>query len=328
MVAATTKSERLIQLEHLLLAHPRGLHRSEIARRLGVHRSTAARYVTELSSFLPVNEDDHGLIGINRDSYLGHIRLTIHESLSLYLASRLMADRMDRFNPHAASALRKLGQSLQAFSPTIADHIVAEAEKVEGSRARRDPVYLSVLETLTRGWSEGRTVELLHHSAHRNADDVYHFAVYLIVPYAVGQTVQAIGQCAGEKHLRTLRIDRILQATLTTDTYTIPHDEKIARMLENAWGIWYSDAEPVDVVLRFSAQVAHRVRETVWHASQDLTDLPGGKLIWRAHIAEPREMVPWIRGWGADVEVLAPAELRQRIAEEARAMAELYIVEK
>ncbi len=44
-----------MQLEQLLLAHGQGLHRSEIARRLGVHRSTAARYVTELSTVLPIN---------------------------------------------------------------------------------------------------------------------------------------------------------------------------------------------------------------------------------------------------------------------------------
>jgi len=235
---------------------------------------------------------------------------------------------MDRFNPHAASALRKLGQSLQAFAPTIAEHIVVEADKVEGSRVRRDPVYLSVLETLTRGWSESRIVRVLHHSAHRNTDDSYMFAVYLIVPYAVGQTVQAIGQCQGESHLRTLRIDRILQAELTTETCTVSSDSRITAMLEHAWGIWYSDAEPVEVVLRFSAQVAHRVRETVWHASQELTELPEGGIEWRAEIAEPREMVPWIRGWGSDVEVLAPAELRQRIVEEVRALEKTYREDK
>ena len=46
MISALTKSERLMQLEHLLLAHSSGLRRSEIARRLGVHRATVARYVT------------------------------------------------------------------------------------------------------------------------------------------------------------------------------------------------------------------------------------------------------------------------------------------
>ncbi|MGB9632262.1 MAG: WYL domain-containing protein, partial [Chloroflexaceae bacterium] len=38
----------------------------------------------------------------------------------------------------------------------------------------------------------------------------------------------------------------------------------------------------------------------------------------------PREMLPWIRGWGADVEVLAPKELREALMGEAKALAELY----
>ena len=325
MTSAVTKSERLLQLEQLLLSHQRGTCRSEIARRLGVHRSTAARYVAELTSLTPVYEDDEGLVAIDRDRYLNHIRLTIHESLSIYLASRLMVDRMDRFNPHAASALRKMGQSLHSFAPTIASHITAEAEKLEGSRVRRDPVYLKVLETLTRGWSESRIVRVLHHSVHRDADDSYLFAVHLIVPYAVGQTIQAIGQCEGEDHLRTFRVDRIMDATLTADTYAAPPDDTIGTMLEHAWGIWYSDAEPVEVVLRFSAAVAHRVRETVWHPSQVIQDLPDGLLEWRVKISEPREMVPWIRGWGSDVEVLAPAALRGKMIEEVGAMRKVYM---
>ncbi len=82
--------------------------------------------------------------------------------------------------------------------------------------------------------------------------------------------------------------------------------------------------QPVVVQLRFSSQVAYRVRETVWHASQQIVDLPDGRLLWTARIAEPREMYPWIRGWGADVEVLEPPELRQRIGAEAQAMAAMY----
>ncbi|OHD17301.1 MAG: hypothetical protein A2Y38_25340 [Spirochaetes bacterium GWB1_59_5] len=319
-----TKSERLMQLEQLLLAHPSGLRRSEIARRLGVHRATVARYVTELTGFLPLNEGDDGRIGINRDDYLSNIRLTIHESLALYLAGRLMTDRTDRFNPHAAAALRKLGQSLRAFAPTIGQHISDAADRVESSKTRRDPVYLAVLETLTKGWSEGRLVSLVHHSVHSGLDKTYLFAVYTIVPYAVGQSIQAIGKCPGEEHLRTLRVDRIAQATLTNDTYTPPVEEDMTRTLADAWGIWYSDSDPVDVVLRFSVQVAHRVRETVWHPSQEMTDLPDGRLLWRARIAEPREMFPWIRGWGADVEVMEPAELRQRMAAEAEVLTSIY----
>jgi len=70
--------------------------------------------------------------------------------------------------------------------------------------------------------------------------------------------------------------------------------------------------------------VAGRVRETRWHRSESVEEQADGSLIWRARVAEPQEMLPWIRGWGADAEVLAPLELRERMMGEARAMAEVY----
>lgn len=37
-------------------------------------------------------------------------------------------------------------------------------------------------------------------------------------------------------------------------------------------------------------------------------------------------MLPWIRGWGSDVEVLEPEKLRKSLKREAQALAELYQV--
>ncbi len=62
----------------------------------------------------------------------------------------------------------------------------------------------------------------------------------------------------------------------------------------------------------------------VWHSSQEIEDLPDGRLLWRAHISEPREMFPWIRGWGSDVEVLGPPDLRERMMQEVMALGVLY----
>ena len=116
---------------------------------------------------------------------------------------------------------------------------------MESSKTRRDPVYLTVLETLSKGWSEGRLVSLVHRSVHSGIDTAYLFAVYIIVPYAVGQSIQAIGKCRGEDHLRTLRVDRIVKATLTDETYAPPAEEGMTKTLADAWGIWYSDSDPV-----------------------------------------------------------------------------------
>lgn len=142
------KAERWRQLEELLLAFPEGLHRAEIARRLGVHRSTAGRDIEELSRRIPIWEDDDGRLGINRDDYLNHVRLTIHESMALHVAARLMTTRTDKHNPHAASALRKLGNALEKFAPLVSRHLLISAEVMDSQAQRHDPVYLDVLETL------------------------------------------------------------------------------------------------------------------------------------------------------------------------------------
>ena len=53
------KGERVAQLELLLRSHPEGLRRAEIARRLGVHRSTISRYVEDLSKKIDLYEDNN-----------------------------------------------------------------------------------------------------------------------------------------------------------------------------------------------------------------------------------------------------------------------------
>jgi hypothetical protein len=43
-------------------------------------------------------------------------------------------------------------------------------------------------------------------------------------------------------------------------------------------------------------------------------------------VAEPQEMLPWIRGWGADVEVATPEGLRTALAVETQKLSRLYHV--
>ncbi|NLV60739.1 MAG: HTH domain-containing protein, partial [Spirochaetales bacterium] len=53
------KGERVAQLELLLHSHPEGLRRAEIARRLGVHRSTISRYVDQLKEYIDIYEENN-----------------------------------------------------------------------------------------------------------------------------------------------------------------------------------------------------------------------------------------------------------------------------
>jgi len=190
-----------------------------------------------------------------------------------------------------------------------------------------DPVYLKVLETLTEAWSAGRKAQVSHQMPDGRIFE-YLLSPYFIEPYAVGQTAHVIGwrelPDKGQGALRTLKIERIRAAEITRETYTIPADFDPAALLRDAWGIWYTDAEPVEVTLRFHPRVALRVRETRWHSSQQIKDAADGYLLWQAKIAEPQEMLPWLRGWGAECEVVGPAELREMMEGESRRLASIY----
>jgi len=85
-----------------------------------------------------------------------------------------------------------------------------------------------------------------------------------------------------------------------------------------------SDEPVADVVVRFSPAVAKRAAETRWHPSQVIEEQDDGSLLWRGKVAGLREIRIWILGWGAEAEVLEPAELRAEVASQLRDAAARY----
>ncbi|NMC81161.1 MAG: WYL domain-containing protein, partial [Chloroflexi bacterium] len=260
---------------------------------------------------------------LDRSAYLVNVRMTLHEAMAVHLATRLLATRMERQNPHAASALRKLGTALERLAPRISQHLLQSADTMDDPSQRQDPNFLRTLETLTLAWALLRKARVWHRKEDGSVNE-YTFAPYFIEPYAVGQAVHAIGWREPPDALRTLKLERIERVELLRENYQIPEDFNPAELLKDAWGIWYTEEEPVEVVLKFSARVAKRVGETRWHRSEQVTEMEDGCLLWRAWIAEPQEMLPWVRGWGADCEVIAPVEMREKMRAEARNLARIY----
>ncbi len=325
MNRAAEKAQRLLQIERLLWAHPEGLTRAEIARRLKVNRSTITKYLGADQLPRGVYEDDFdgNKLKLDRNADLTKASFNLNEVMAIHLATRLLATRMDKQNPHAASALRKLGIALQRLDQNVSQHLLRSADVMDEAAAYHDPVYLDVLESLTEAWSSGRKVEVSHLMEDGRVFE-YRFSPYFIEPYAIGQTTHVIGLREPPNAIRTFKIERLKAAKLLHERYEIPEDFDPGAMLADAWGIWFTEAEPIEVVLKFHPRVARRIKETRWHRSETVEEQPDGSLIWRARVAEPQEMLPWVRGWGADCEVLGPVELREAVMGEAKAMAELY----
>lgn len=323
MSRAENKADRLRKMEVLLLSHPEGLSQAEIARRLNVHRSVIHRNMDDFQRIYPTIIHEDGRVSLDRSAYRITVAFSLNEAMAVHLAARLLATRMDRHNPHAASALRKLGIALEHLAPRISNHIKKSADVMDEVDQRQDPNFLRTLEMLTLAWAEERVARVWHRKETGQVTE-YLFSPYFIEPYAIGQAVHVIGYREPPGALRTLKVERIERIELTMQRYSIPANFDPSELFKHAWGIWFTEEKPVEVVLKFSPRVAHRVGETRWHRTEQVERLDDGSLLWRAQIAEPQEMMPWIRGWGADCEVIEPAELRQKIVGETQRLYHLY----
>ena len=325
MKRAEGKAVRINQIERLLWSHPEGLSRTEIARRIGVHRSVITKYLDQ--DDLPPNiyedELDGKRLKIDRGADLTRASFTLHEVMAIHLATRLLATRTDKQNPHAASALRKLGMALQRLDENVSGHLLRSADVMDEDASYRDPVYLEVLETLTEAWASSRKVRVSHQMGDGRIFD-YTFSPYFIEPYAIGQTAHVLGLREPPGKVRTFKVERLRSAEILREEYELPASFDPGELLRHAWGIWYTEAEPQEVILRFHPRVVQRVQESTWQRGETTELQADGYLLWRGEVAEPKEMLPWIRGWGADCEVLEPVELRETLIGEAKAMAELY----
>lgn len=118
---------------------------------------------------------------------------------------------------------------------------------------------------------------------------------------------------AGKDGIYTFKLERIRNARLTVENFEIPANVDIEKLLSTSWGvIWGND---VEVVLEFTATATRRVKESVWHPSQIITDLPNGGCRLKMKVGSMLEITPWIRSWGPDVDVLEPMELREQFKE-------------
>jgi proteasome accessory factor B len=313
-----SKAARLRRIEHLLYNAPTGMRVADLADYCGVDRRTIYRDLEALDDMgVPVWEDQ-GRYGIERDQYLSTVRLNLNEAVALFFAARLLAHHSDETNPHVVTALNKLAAGLP--DTTISTNIARLAELIRSRPLRAD--YVRVLELTTRAWADRRRLAIQYRAA---SGDVTR---RVICPYVleVSRSEPASYVIAHDDlrgALRTFKLERVVSAEILDSAYTIPLEFDAYTHLTHAWGV--IDDMAVEVLLRFSAAAAARVRESVWHHSQRLVDLPDGGCELGLLVGGTREIRSWVLSWGADVEVLAPQVLREEVAAHARRMVGLYM---
>lgn len=321
-----TKSQRKERVFLTLRRYPQGLPVTELVEITGFERRTLDNYLSELEREGKVYKEDKSPLWIAwpyEQIQLRKFELSPEEAMTLYLAARLFTKQQDKRNEPAETALMKLATALVSDAK-IGTEIHQAA--LELSQRPDDGTYNRIFRMVMQAYIYRRVLQITYEPA-SGLKFTTEFSPFLFEPSAIGFTTYVIGHSSLVNAWRTYKLERIREATLTRQAYHIPPDFPGLDILRSAWSImWGEKVEPV--VLRFGPAVYRRVMETRWHPSEDKQDDPDrpGYLRWSAQVAETTDMLPWIRGWGADVEVLEPKGLREKLMREARKMAEMYRV--
>jgi proteasome accessory factor B len=301
----------------------RGATPVEIAQAVGMSKRTAYRDLVAIQEelLIPIWEDG-GRYGLDEKGLLPALRLTQAEAMAVFLSARLMARYSDAYDPDLAAAFQKLASGLP---DVLATHVLRTFDLLS-QRATDDATERTINQRLTRAWAERRVVEISYQGGTYDPTKGTRrtrVRPYLIEPSIATRALYLIGWDETRQAIRTFKLERIEAVNLTAETFEPPVEGSIEETFPAAWDI-IADQPVVDVVLRFSPTVAGRVQETRWHPSERLTAADDGSLTWRARVSGTLEIRSWILGWGADVEVVEPPELRKEIAGIVRAAAARY----
>lgn len=301
-----------------------GIRQIEIAEKLNIENRTVYNYLRELEEEGKVIKE--GVLWYSlpyHETRLRRFSLSPEEAMTLYLATRLLVKQQDKRNEPAESALYRLAEVLT--SDANVGHEIRQAAQ-ELAQRPSNPQYRSIFREIIRGYIYRRKVEIRYRTS-KGAEFETTFATYLIEPSAIGFSTYIIGHSKSQyvDDIRSYKMERILSAVMKNEPYTVPSGFPGLDILRNAWSI-ISGEKTEPVILRFSPKVKERVLETQWHPSQKPEPDPEnpGYLRWRVDVADTTDMKPWIRGWGADVEVLEPGELKKELKQTAKDLASLY----
>ncbi|MBW6485813.1 MAG: YafY family transcriptional regulator [Syntrophobacterales bacterium] len=133
-----------------------------------------------------------------------------------------------------------------------------------------------------------------------------------------------IAFCGLRREIRDFAVSRILAVEPCAETLPLPPDLPPPKeFIRRNFGVITGD-NSTTATLRFSATISPLVAEQQWHEAQQTVLSPDGSLTLSFPVSGLYEITREILKYGADVEVVAPDELREAVKREIVRMGKIY----
>lgn len=244
------------------------------------------------------------------------VQISEGELLALLVARKALEQYQGTpYHDQLAHAFDKLSAGLHdqiSFSPT---GTMGNVSFHQAGLGRSD---LKLFEKLARAVNESKEIAFDYRKpqgaqAEERRVQPYHLANRENAWYLVGFDLE-------RQALRNFALTRMKSLAVAERKFERPADFSPEKHFGKAFGAFVGTGD-YRVTIRFAPRAADQVRERFWHESQETTELPDGGLEFTVQLGGLDEILRWILGWGDQVEVVAPPELRRQVYAQAQELA-------
>lgn len=311
------------------LASGRDYTAAELMKMFGISRRTLFRDLKELQNIgirpkcVPLHPGPTGAAEKHRytlakEQFLPPVNLNLQEALSLLLLVHKMRGQIQLpFKQSALLAAMKIESQLPPRVRRYCEHALARISAKASPQAptAKSPGLDNIFATIQSAIAQQLRVHIRYNSIFDG--DVIECD---LSPYHLFYNQRAwyiVGHSSIHKSIRTFKLNRVQSAGIIDKPFENGGNFDLADYIGRAWSM-IPEGRIYNVRLRFAQKVARNVAEVLWHETQKVTRNDDGTVTLDFRVDGLSEITWWILGYGDQVEVLAPAELRKRIADIAQ----------
>ncbi len=306
-----------------LLAQPTGTTISSLCKWLEIDKRQAYRVLETLQyDFKFLLDKDKAVVGgevryyLDRDQFkrlsdmkVADLNLSMTEIISLYfLKGHASLYQGTGIEDNIERAFAKL----DVFMPAgLADRLervktlLTTADKLVKDLKGKD----EIIDSITKAILQQKTCMVEYHSF--SDDEIKKYKIDPLKFFEWNGGLYLFVRVTQYEDIRVLAAERVMNLTLTNDTYEYPEDFDPDSLLEDAFGLVYDD--PVTVTIRFSSDQARYIEERRWSKTQKITKLKDGSIILIMTTSGWFDVKKWLLSFGADAELLEPEDKREEM---------------
>ncbi|MFA5423971.1 MAG: WYL domain-containing protein [Phycisphaerae bacterium] len=318
------KVSRITRMMKVLTAMQSGRRYTvnELAKTFATSRRTVFRDLKELTEVgVPCRYDPStGGYAIDPEFFLPPLNLNLQEALALLMLVHKGRDQIQLpFKHSALIAGLKIENNLPSKIKqycNIALKYISTQPAAQVRPAELDKLFAQLQKAITKKIKVNLKYDSLFDKKILDTEFCPYHLLYNQRAWYV------LGYSGAHNSVRTFKLGRIKQLELSDKCFIDGDKFDVNEYIGRAWSM-IPEGKLYNIKLRFLPKVAHNVSEVQWHSTQQVKWQADGSAIMEFRVDGLGEISWWVLGYGDQVQVLAPAELRKKIINAARGMIEI-----